>query len=321
MSKFPHGGDALGAQPGHLLLAPVLRPEMVLSRQQALIDLQAIQRIPGLVGYWSADPAYLFEDSGATTPATLNGVVGCWTSVGPAALQATTAVKPYLRKTPVSNVYWLGSNTATSALTATLGNLGSACTVAQAGAEGVAFTENVTISSTYNIAPAYGFNGDVAIFNRTLTVSEKALLTRYMQRGVPVLGPELVYNGGFDYGTEGWINDNGILSVVDGEGISTQNGNSNLVNRQTFVLPEGGMYIYSGRYRRGTSTGIIKLNLYSNPGFVAQGNTLANGTTNWYRGTAVFISSQNGVYLFFSNGDLTLGNTAYFDDISLKGIM
>lgn len=194
MSKFPHGGEVLGASPGHPLLAPVLRHEMALSRQQALLDQQAIQRIPGLVGYWSADPAYLFEDSGATTPATLNGVVGCWTSVGPVALQATTAVKPYLRQTPTSNVYWLDSNTSTSALTATLGNIGSACTVARAGAEGVTFTEGVTISSTYNIAPAYGFNGDVAIFNRALTTTEKALLTRYMQRGVPLLSGEMLEN-------------------------------------------------------------------------------------------------------------------------------
>ncbi len=204
MRRFPHGGEVLGASPANPLLAPVLRPALELSRQQAMLDLQAIQRIPSLVGYWSDDPAYLFEDSGATTPASLNGVVGCWTSVGPAAIQATTAVKPYLRKTPVSNVYWLDSNTTTSALTATLGNLGSACTVAQAGAEGVAFTEGVTISSTYNIAPSYGFNGDVAIFNRALTVTEKALLTRYMQRGVPVLGSELLANR-FATDISGWV--------------------------------------------------------------------------------------------------------------------
>ncbi len=78
MSKFPHGGDALGAQPGHPLMAPVLRPAPELSRQQALLDLQAIQRIPGLAGYWPADPAYLFEDSAGTIPANTNGtgVVG-----------------------------------------------------------------------------------------------------------------------------------------------------------------------------------------------------------------------------------------------------
>ena len=52
----------------------------------------------------------------------------------------------------------------------------------------------MTISSTYNIAPAYAFNGDVAIFNRALTTTEKALLTRYMQRGVPLLSGEMLEN-------------------------------------------------------------------------------------------------------------------------------
>ena len=307
MVRFPHGGEILGAAPANPLLAPVLRPGRDLNRQQAMLDLAAIQRIPGLVGYWPADPAYLYEDSAGTIPASINGVVGCMRRVGDApvyvpvtvanpgfdadsdwtkgtgwtiadgvatkaagtasvlsqavslvagatyvltwtmtrsagtltprftggttntgtgmalsgtyeenfvattgnatlefyadasfagtvdnvtlvavsnspALQATTAVKPYLRKTPRSGVYWLDSNTDTSALTATLGNLGTACTVARSGPDGPYFLENVTISSTYNIAPAYGFGGEVAIFNRALTASEKALITRYMRR-------------------------------------------------------------------------------------------------------------------------------------------
>ena len=183
-SLAPHGGDALGATPGHPLLTPALSGarDLSMSRQQALLDLAAIQRIPGIAGYWPADPAYLFEDSAGTVPASVGGVVGCWWSLGPAAIQATTAVKPYLRKTPRSGVYWLDSNTSTSALTATLGNLGTACTVARSGPDGPYFLENVTISSTYNIAPAYGFGGEVAIFNRALTASEKALITRYMRR-------------------------------------------------------------------------------------------------------------------------------------------
>lgn len=348
MSRFPHGGEVLGASPAHPLLAPVLRPEMVLSRQQALLDLQAIQRIPGLAGYWPSDPAYAYQDSAGYTPANVGGVVGqvrdisnaatpvarrnlltysedltvtgvvagtativdaitlatpapndgfnslvvtgapgsiftlsaklsgsgttvlalrasggpgawitqltvnltatpTWHSVtgpipadgvgvvawvrrlngttatqvtiharqleigaeatpyqkivtgtgdvfapGNHAYQQTTSKKPILKRTPTSNVYWLNSD-ADDELTATLGNLGSACTVVKAGAEGVTFTEGVTISSTYNIAPAYGFNGDVAIFNRALSVTEKALLTRYMQRGVPLVNNGSIY--------------------------------------------------------------------------------------------------------------------------------
>jgi len=327
MRRFPHGGEVLGASPAHPLLAPVLRYEMVLSRQQALIDLQAIQRIPGLVGYWSADPAYLFEDSGATTPATLNGVVGCWTSVGPAALQATTAVKPYLRKTPVSNVYWLDSNTATSALTATLGNLGSACTVAQAGAEGVAFTENVTISSTYNIAPAFGFNGDVAIFNRALTASENALLTRYMSRGVPVLGSNLVTNGTFDTDTTGWVARSPYTAptttVTNGVVRITSNGVDAfgaLVQVPIIAAATNRQFYGAGRLKLVSGANAIlrvtnSLNQSKSPYFI-------NNTTSFI--SVNFAAVHDSA--FGSGIGVLLGNTestgvAEFDDITFKEIL
>ena len=140
---------------------------------------------------------------------------------GITAFQTTTANKPILRKTPTTGVYWADSNTPTSALNVALGNLGSACTVARSSAEGVTFTEGVTISSTYNLAPAFGFNSDVAIFNRALTATEKALITRYMQRAVPMLGANLVTNGTFDTDTAwtkgtGWSIGSGVASKSAG---------------------------------------------------------------------------------------------------------
>jgi len=276
LSRRPTGSEILGAAPGHGLAVPVLRADTNLrtSCQQALLDLQAIQRIPGLVGYWKADPQYLFEDSAGTTPASTNGTgpVGQWRAVGVTptltavtvansgfdadsdwtkgtgwtigsgvatktagaaaslsqaitltagsvylitwtltrtagtllprftggttvfgtalsasgtysenlvavtgnttlefygdasfagtvddvsvvlltgvvAVEATTALKPTLRKTPTTGIYWADSNTSTSALNVALGNLGSACTVARSGAEGVTFTEGSLLHS------------------------------------------------------------------------------------------------------------------------------------------------------------------------------
>ncbi|MBP9602631.1 MAG: hypothetical protein KBE53_00925 [Chromatiaceae bacterium] len=126
------------------------------------------------------------------------------------AYQQTTSKKPILKRTPTSNVYWLNSDDGDE-LTATLGNLGTACTVARSGAEGVTFTEGVTISSTYNIAPAYGFNGDVAIFNRALTASEKALVTRYMSRGIPMLDNNILSSTWTQSG--GWTVTDGIVTA------------------------------------------------------------------------------------------------------------
>ena len=160
--------------------------------------LRGILDVGGTVAaYFSADPQYLFEDSAATTPAAIGSPVGAWTSAT-GAYQATTENKPILRQTPETGIYWLDSNTATSALTATFAeSLGSNCTIVRAGPDGVTFLEGQTIGTTYNIAPIYGFNTDVMIVNRALTVPEKALLTRYMGRRVPQLGSE--FNNFIDY--------------------------------------------------------------------------------------------------------------------------
>lgn len=82
MPRLPSGADTLGAAPANPLLAPVLRQAKALGRQRALLDLQAIQRIPGLAGYWSADPAYLCEDAAGYTPASVGGVIGQVRDIG-----------------------------------------------------------------------------------------------------------------------------------------------------------------------------------------------------------------------------------------------
>ncbi len=538
-SRFPHGGEVLGAAPANPILAPVLSQDrgLRMSRQRGLLDLQAIQRLPGLVGYWKNDPQYLFEDSAGTIPASTSGTgpVGKWSgtteealgseliangtfdtnttgwtvkygtgtiaSVGGAlvltatsteiayqaistvvgkqyrirfqaisyapssgfyaviksdnnsatlnaidignmafgnvsgdfvatstttyillqangtssftaswdnisvrevisgvtAFQSTTANKPILRKTPATGIYWTDSNTSTSALNVALSdtvlgrrnlltyseqldnavwvksfssisanseydpsgqatydklvedtstvsthqvycspfvigavqtvsvdvkadtrssiyimcgassvnavtfnaqtnvfstigpgvtnttstllsngayrvsftmtpasmsmriylhngtttsytgdgtsglyigriqvepgsvatdyqkitNVPAYLTLARSTPEGVVFTDNAEIANTYNIAPAFSFNADVAIFNRALTATEKALITRYMQRAVPMLGSNVVTNGTFDTDTvwtkgTGWSIGSGIASKSAG---------------------------------------------------------------------------------------------------------
>lgn len=335
-----------------------LSPAPVADQGQRLTDLMAIQRLFAngeQGGYWPADPAYLYEDSAGTIPASVNGVVGLWLDVskrlelgpelvanggfnvdttgwtvnasgaltiedgslrltnvsgestcattistqigkfyrfsytlkkyiansvfrigtgfglqqnyssglagnqsvivpvtaattylslnqnnstlgyysdidnvsakqifGSHAIQATTGNKPYLRKTPVSNKFWLDSNTATGALTATFASsLGSACTIATVGAEGVTIADNQTVGTTYNLCPPYGYNGDVLIINRALTAVEKALVKRVMVRNVPVLSASILSNGGFDSDTQwtkgiGWTIANGVATFATG---------------------------------------------------------------------------------------------------------
>ena len=636
MSKFPHGGDAFGAQPSHPLLAPVLRPALELSRQQALLDLAAIQRISGLVGYWPADPAYLFEDSAGTTPASVNGVVGCarnllsapvytpvtitnsdfelgddgswtkgtnWTigsgvatktagtasvlahsvSLTPGttylltvttsvsagwitprltggttnngalistsgtiertfvaltgnnvldfyatdifagtvdnvtlvavanapALQATTAVKPYWRKTPTSNVYWLDSNTSTSALNATLSNtalgrrnlltysedfsnaawtktnitvtpnaavapdgtltaelvvptvasnthvfypatltssagnvfslsvyakangydfislsihdgavtagheviqnfnlstctvasyfntaptsasivsvgggwcrcsitwtvattssnftifigetdasprvswagngtsgvyiwgaqgeLGASatdyqkvtsapayCTVARATAEGVTFSDNAEITNPYNIAPPFGFNTDIAIFNRALTETEKALVTRYMARCVPVLGSELMTNGQCN-SIVGWSGptSDGSLSSTGGEltvtAATTVVNPSDRSTQQAVANGAGGIFAKI-RFKRGTT---VSVNLSVSETSFSTDVGPGNSTTTFVETSMATVRSGATCYVAIRNGAQSAG-TSITDYISAKQIL
>ena len=449
-SRFPHGGEVLGAAPANPILAPVLSQDrgLRLSRQRDLLDLQAIQRISGLVGYWKADPQYLFEDSAGTTPASTSGTgpVGHWkpvgiqTTLGPElvtdpgfdnaaawatktnfvvadsvltindatpyqtftqlattalglnfyevvvdvsqvtsgsfktlhsngtvttygselinaagvwryyhytqhnstigirteslgfvgvissismrlvsgipAAQPTTANKPILRKTPTTNIYWADANTATSALNVALGNLGSACTVARSGAEGVTFTENVSITSTYNLAPAFSFNSDVAIFNRALTAIEKALITRYMQRAVPLLGNNVVTNGTFDTDTTGWsIGSNTILSAIGGV-LRVENNGSTLRFASQSTAITGKTYLFCASSRGDGSTGRGRIQL----SVVALSVTSADYANTWRTLSMVGVAPGTALYLYNYSTTAT-GSYSEFDDVSCKEIL
>ncbi len=286
----------------------------------AALETYLIMKIPGLVGYWSSDPSYMYEDSAGTIPTEVNGVIGRWDSMEIPAIQAITAIKPYLRKTPTSNIYWLDSNTNTSALTVTLGNLGSSCTIVRIGAEGIIFTEGVNITSTYDIAPAYNFNSDIAIFDRTLTVTEKALLTNYMQRGMPLLGDNLIVNGTFDNNTFGWMDPDlgttGIASSNNGSLELTSIGSNYMYFSQLLPVNQYTRYLlafdtipeYGAGVQLGTSP---KIN-----------NVVANGLTAYNPGKYEYASTITG---YFDEMYITLvtapGTTSKFDDIVLKQIL
>lgn len=190
--------------------------------------------------YPGAQPMLYFEDAAATIPATLNGVVGAMASADGAiiAVQATTGNKPFLRRTPTTGIYWLDSNTSTGALVATFGSsLGSACTVVRAGLYGVTFEEGVTIGTTYNIAPPFGFNSELMLINRPLTTAEKALLTQYMGRSVPTLSAEIVINGEFTADISGWTPPGGNVTLSWDSGVLVANRQSVSSNTYATQIP------------------------------------------------------------------------------------
>ncbi len=256
-TRRPTGRQALGATPGRASLFPVAAPAPGLSSspQQQLLDQRYIQRMfadGALGGLWLPEPQYLYEDSAGTTRASINGVVGAWGDVV-IGLQATTANKPYLRRTPVSGKYWLDGNTATAAMTATFpSSLGSACTVARANADGVTITPAQTITTTYNLTPPYGYNSAVMIINRALTASETAVVSRYLRNWVPVLGGNIFPYGTFDSNTEtgwaSWTTSAGIslLKQNDSKGIMLPNNTGSEIDaRYDLTVSPGQYYVYA----------------------------------------------------------------------------
>ena len=239
--------------------------------------------------------------------------------LGNHAIQATTGNKPYLRQTPVSNKFWLDSNTSTGALTATFsGSLGSACTIATVGAEGVTIAENQTVDTTYNLTPPFSYNGDVLIINRALTAAEKALVTRVMGRNVPGLGSELVTNGGFDTDISGW------LPFIVSTGTITWNSGTAQVS-----VPDGGASraIIKQDISVGANPYILKYSITSSTTGTYFSIKTTDEATTYYSDiqtignkSIVLISPISILRIMYSAG-IVAGNTGTLDNVTMKPIL
>jgi hypothetical protein len=210
IARRPSGGDVRGATPAHPLLFPVGHQDASLSQspQQQLLDQRYIQRMfadGALGGLWLPEPQYLYEDSAGTTSASINGVVGAWGDVV-TALQATTANKPYLRKTSISGKYWLDGNTATAAMTATFpSSLGFR--LHRRSRQCRWGDHYPRADHHHHLQPhaALRLQQRRDDINRALTASETAVVSRYLRNWVPVLGGNIFPYGTFDSNTEtGW---------------------------------------------------------------------------------------------------------------------
>ena len=243
--------------------------------------------------------------------------ITCKEILGNHAIQATTANKPYLRLTPTTGKFWYDSNTATGALNVTFASaLGSACTIATVTPEGVSILENQTVGTTYNICPPYGYNSDVLIINRALTVAEKALVKRVMQRSVPGLGSELVTNGAFDTDTTGWTAINSsVLSVVDGK-LSVLNTADEYGKAVSSVsTTEGNHYIYKFSFIK-DGRGVTKLGSY-----FAGNNIFQTYFEDDLSMSVIFAAISTSVSVSVGNLDNIANRRVFFDDISIKAIL
>ena len=278
-----------------------------------------IFQVPGTLGAMFLPQAqYFFEDSAATIPASVGGPVGAVADLfgGINAVQATSANKPTLRQTPQTGIYWLDSSATNHALVATFATaLGSNCTVAFASETGVVFLEGQTIGTTYNIAPPYRFNSARLVINRALTDPEKALLTRYLGRFVPGLGPNEFANPGMD-SDEAWDKGAG-WSIANGVATATRAIGAPAGNLVQFLplVQDGSFYSYSYNIRRYVSGSPYGVGV--NP---AVGNNFPPAAYPAAAGPLSLVVVLGGPHGYgIRNG----GNTADFDvdDLSLRRIL
>lgn len=126
--------------------------------------------------------------------------------LGAHAIQSTTANKSKKLITPSTGLAWLNADTATAAMTVTLPSAITSATVFQATPTGVTKTTGVNLGTSFSITSPYQwFSGYVAV-NGTTTAAEDALITRFLNRYVPVLGNEKFTNNDFSQ----WSGDNPI---------------------------------------------------------------------------------------------------------------
>lgn len=232
------------------------------------------------------------------------------------AIQATTANKPYLRKTPQTNRYWLDGNATVCNLTATWGSsLGSNCTIARLDPElGVQWSEAQTIGTTFNLITPYAYHGPMLIINRALTAAEKAVVGRVMNRFMPQLGPELMTNGDFDQPLSGWV-------PLDGVTASTENGRLKIVSTGAGGVESPNITVAKTigllakiDYVEGTMITNLWLGVFGGRG--SYGVTTPSSTLRTQR--HVFIPFAGVVSLYPRNG---AAGTTYFDNASLRSIL
>lgn len=234
-----HGGHVLGAAPGRLDLYP---PRAIAARptpQESMLLPQRIQAMSGLTGIWVPQPANCYSDSAGTTAAVKDGVVGLLLDMGPRAIngvQATTSLKPTLRQTPITGVWWLDPP-ASGALTVTLPSAVTSATRYTVTPTGVAKQTGVNLGSSFNLVAPYTYFGGAIYIDEAVhgavTPLEEAAILRFLSQFVPALSNQLVGNPSFDVSLSGWSPatstwswDNGA-AVSNGVGTQTLNRSNN----------------------------------------------------------------------------------------------
>lgn len=276
--------------------------------------------VPGTRGaYWSADPVHFVGD--------LNSPLDAWKSLN-SDIQAVATVKPILRKTKKSQIYWVDSVAASDLKVVFPEALGSNCTVVRSTDRGVEFFRGLTIGLEYVVARYFNFNSDILVCNRPLSVFEESMLREYMQRRIPMLGPDIVLNGRFDTDVDEWGTDdlpeislswnNGRLQSVR----SVVGQMYTIQRRPEYFLEQGSLYVARLRNRSAAQVMIARFN----HGVTAQTSAIVMpAMTSIPAGTEVVSVAyaqavSRGVLIWLGTNQQT-NTTLLIDDVSWREIL
>lgn len=136
-------------------------------------------------------------------------------------------------------------------------------------------------------------------------------------RQKPILGSELVVNGDFSDGLNGWTANNATLNNVNGELEVTSTGSSSRA-QQPITLAIGKRYLLKFKLRRGTAPNASQLRLgtYAGVSDILSANTLSDV----YR-EIEFTSNASSAVLTIGYGETAAGQTSYWDNISIRELL
>lgn len=134
--------------------------------------------------------------------------------------------------------------------------------------------------------------------------------------GIPILGPELVSNGDFGDGANGWTPVEATLTVVNGEAVLQSIGSVYGRAIQSFEVVSGKEYCISVAHRNGTT----------NDGWLLVGS--ASGAYDYWlssilvgNSNATFVAKSNTLHLAIQNDNLIANAISYHDNISVREII
>ena len=134
---------------------------------------------------------------------------------------------------------------------------------------------------------------------------------------VKELGPELVANGTFENGTNGWISDNSaVISSVGGNLRVTHGGTSNPYARQSISTVIGRTYSYSVTVRTTSSSAPTSIRAGTAKG--GGQNFISSSLTGARTVTAYFVATSSSTVISLLYLTSTPGDFADFDDVSVK---